>query len=234
MALFEKADPDVQAQKAAESALRARRRDRDSLAERLGIAEAAIASYRLQARKLAADGGDDKEIAKAESRMRESADRALTLSGAISDVDKVIAELEREIDKIVDRRCRVETAAAVNTMANELAEAQADFTRAAQRLEGKARASALLILDGHPVSAFVMSAREQLPPAVEVIVTGLRQHAKGVLDGRMPASLPRPEPAPVKLAIVKPIEQMTVFILRNAKFVNAAGAVVTPRRKSKA
>src|SRR6266404_5393912 len=124
MALFEKSDPDLQAQKPAEGMLRAKRRDRDSLAERLGIAEAAIASYRAQARQLAADGADDKEITKIESRMRDSADRSVTLSGAIVDVDKIIAGLEREIDQIVDKRCRAETSIAVNAMADRIAKAQ--------------------------------------------------------------------------------------------------------------
>ena len=139
MVLFEKADPDVQAQKAAEAALRAKRRDRDGLAERLGIAEAAITSYRAQARQLAADGADDKAISAAEGKMRDAQDRRVTLSGAIGDVDKIIAGLSAEIERIVGKRCRAETNLAVIAMADELAEAQADFTKAAQRLEAAAR-----------------------------------------------------------------------------------------------
>jgi hypothetical protein len=183
MVLFEKADPDVQAQKAAEAALRAKRRDRDGLAERLGIAEAAITSYRAQARQLAADGADDKAISAAEGKMRDAQDRSVTLSGAIGDVDKIIAGLSAEIERIVDKRCRAETNLAVIAMADELAEAQADFTKAAQRLEAAARESGLLIPEGGAVAEFTLSARERLPPAVEMVVVGLRNHRAAFYPG---------------------------------------------------
>ena len=226
MVLFEKADPDVQAQKAAEAALRAKRRDRDGLAERLGIAEAAITSYRAQARQLAADGADDKAISAAEGKMRDAQDRSVTLSGAIGDVDKIIAGLSAEIERIVDKRCRAETNLAVIAMADELAEAQADFTKAAQRLEA-ARESGLLIPEGGAVAEFTLSARERLPPAVEMVVVGLRNHARGVLSGHGPASLPRPAAPPVQLKVVPAEPMQTVFIKRNVKYLDQAGRTVT-------
>src|SRR5580704_2450732 len=107
ISIFEKGDVDVQAQKAAESALRAKRRDRDNLAERLGISEVAVVSHRAKARELARDGGDDAAITKAEGKMRDAQDRVVTLSGAIGDVDKIIAGLEAQVEAIIDRRCRV-------------------------------------------------------------------------------------------------------------------------------
>ena len=227
MAFFEK-DPDVQAQKAAEAALRSKRRDRDGLAERLGIAEAAITSYRAQARQLAADGADDKAISAAEGKMRDAQDRVQTLTGAIGDVDKIVAGLEAEIDRIVDKTCRVETSIAVAAMADRLAKAQAAHQAAALELESAAKEGGLLIPESGAVHHFVLSAREQLVPAIEMIVGALKQHARGVLDGHYPASLPRPAPPPVKLAIVPaPEATVNIFALKNLKFVNREGGVTT-------
>jgi hypothetical protein len=228
MALFEKTDPDVQAQKAAEAALRAKRRDRDNLAERLGIAEAAITSYRAQARQLAADGGDDKAISAAEGKMRDSQDRVQTLTGALADVDKTIAGLERDIDQIVDKRCRAETSIAVTAMADRIAKAQAAHQAAAIELEAASKEGGILIPESRAVYEFTLSARTQLVPAVEMVIAGLKAHARGVLSGHGPASLPRPAaPAPV-LTVVPAAEKMqTIFIKRNLKYLDQAGRIVT-------
>ena len=225
---FEKADADLKAQRDAEGALRSKRRDRDGLAERLAIAETAITSYRAQARKLAGDGADDKMISTAEGRMRDAQDRVQTLTGAIADVDKTITELERTIDQIVDKRVRGETSIAVNAIATRLEKAQVAFTEAAIELEAAAREGGLLIPEGRAVAEFTLSAREQLPPAIEMVVVGLRNHARGVLSGHAPASLPRPAaPAPV-LTVVPAAEPMqTVFIKRNTKYLDQAGRTVT-------
>ena len=227
MAFFEK-DPDVQAQKAAESALRSKRRDRDGLAERLGIAEAAITSYRAQARQLAADGADDKAISAAEGKMRDAQDRSVTLSGAIGDVDKIIAGLEAQIDQIVDKRCRAETSVAVNAMADRIAKALAAHQAAALELELAAKEGGILIPESVAVYEFTRSAREQLVPAVEMVIAGLRAHSLGVRSGHGPASLPRPAPPAPVLTVVPAAEKMqTVFIKRNTKYLDQAGRTVT-------
>jgi hypothetical protein len=226
MALFEKIDPDTKQQRDAESALRSKRRDRESLTERLGIAEAAIVSYRAQARQLASEGADDAAISKAEGRMRDSADRCVTLRGAIDDVDKIITGIEREIEQIIDRRCRAETSAAVNAMGDRVQRAAAAFDEAAKELEAASKEGGLIVPESRAISIFTGDANAQLKPATEMVVAALRQHAQGVLSGHAPASLPRPAPEPVKLALVKPPpEMMNVFALKNLKYVNDAGGV---------
>lgn len=226
MALFEKADPDVQAQKAAESALRAKRRDRDSLAERLGVSEAAIVSYRAKARELAADGGDDAAITKAESKMRESADRCDTLRGAIADLDQVIIGIERDIDEIVDRRCRRETSIAVAAMATRLEKAQAAHQAAALELEEAAKEAAILVPEAQAVHQFVLSAREQLIPANKMILDGLKRHAEGVLSGHGSPSLPQQPAPPPKLEIVPPPPTLSLIATKKLKYTGASGAVI--------
>jgi hypothetical protein len=168
---------------------------------------------------------DDGKLDAALSAKRACEDKLAALRGAALSIGKEISAIEAQIDKVVDQRCRAETSVAVNAMADRLAKAQAAHEAAASELESAAREAALLVLDGHPVSAFVMSARQQLRPAVEVIVTGLRNHVRGVLAGTLPPSLPKPEREPVKLAIVPPPEMLTVFILKNTKYLDATGAV---------
>jgi predicted transcriptional regulator len=226
MAIFERADPDVQAQKAAEAALRAKRRDRDGLVERLGTAEAAAISYCNKARESAANGGDDAAISKLEAQMRSSQDRALTLAGAIGDVDKTIDELERTIDRIIDKRCRSETSIAVDAMADRIAKAQVAHEAAALELELAAKEGGLLIPEARAVYEFTRSLREQLKPANEMIVGALKGHARGVLDGHYPASLPRPAPPPVKLAVVPSEPMMTLYVTKNIRYLDASGATV--------
>jgi hypothetical protein len=226
ISIFEKGDVDVQAQKAAESALRTKRRDRDNLAERLGISEVAVVSHRAKARELARDGGDDAAITKAEGKMRDAQDRVVTLSGAIGDVDKIIAGLEAQVEAIIDRRCRVATGEAVSAMASELEDAGREFASAARRLADAAGASGLLVPEGTALHQwYAPHVRDQLAPTVEIIVGALQGHARGVLEGRYPPSLPRPAPEPVKLALVKPITTQNIFALRNLKYKNAQGGV---------
>jgi hypothetical protein len=223
MALFAKADPDLKLQHDAESALRSKRRDRDSLAERLRTVAAAILLHRQTARELARDGADDAAISAAESRMRESADRSSTLSGAIVDVDKTIGELSAQIEQIVDKRVRAETSLAVDAMADRLSRAQVAHEAAALELELAAREPGLLIPEGVAVGEFTLSARQQLPAAIEMIMVGLRNHAKAVLNGGAKASLPRPAPEPPPRLAVVPPPMKTVFLLRHAKFQDVDG-----------
>lgn len=225
MAFFQK-DPDVQAQSAAESALRSKRRDRESLTERLGIAEAAITSYRAKARELARDGGDDKAISAAEGKMRDAQDRVVTLSGAIVDVDKTMGELAREIEQIIDKRCRVETSGAVTTMAERLVEAQAAHQAAALALEEAAKTAGILVPEAQAAHQFVISAREQLISANKTIVDALKRHAHGVLSDHCPASLPRPAAKPVELKVVPQEPMANVFVTRNIRYVAQGGDVI--------
>jgi hypothetical protein len=227
LALFEKTDPDLKAQRDIEGAVRSKRRDRDGLAERLGIAEAAIASHKAKARELARDGADDKMISVAEGKMRDAQDRVQTLTGAIVDVDKTIGELERTINEIIDKRCRTETSIAVTAMADRLAKAQVAHAAAALELELAAKEGGILIPESVAVHQFVLDARTQLVPAIEMVVAGLRAHAQGVLSGHGPASLPRPAAPPVQLKVVPAEPMQTVFIKRNAKYLDQAGRTVT-------
>ena len=84
-------------------------------------------SHRQAARELARDGGDDAAISAAESKMRDAQDRSATHSGAIVDVDKTIAELSAEIERIIDKRMRAETNLALAAMVTRVEKARLAF-----------------------------------------------------------------------------------------------------------
>jgi hypothetical protein len=220
VALFKPADPKKKAEAALESAIATR----DGLTEKRKVAESAIAEHRERARQLAREGADDAELTAAETAMRAQQDRASTLTAAIGDVEKDIAALSTEIERIVDQKMRSETAATVGAMTRELEDAQREFDSAAKRLEDATRAVAPLVLDGHPITAFVMSARQQLPPAIDVLVVGLKAHAAAVIAGSARASLPAPDVAPPKLKIVAPSTRV-VFALKHVAFVDRDGVL---------
>lgn len=213
MALFSKiTDPQKRAQRDLDAACA----NRDGLVARKKVAEAAIAEHREKARTLARDNADDAALSAAETAMRNQQDRAATLSAAISDVETTICGLEREINSIVDQKMRAETAQTVDGMVSELENAAAKFEAIAKRLEDATRASALIVLDGYPISSFILSARQQLPPAIDVLVVGLKAHAAAVLAGTARASLPMPEPEPPQLKLVEKPAIMEIVALRNS------------------
>ena len=227
MRIFERGDPAEREQRDLESKLKAKSDQRVDNAVRLSTAEAKLAEARSNVEALALEA-DDVALDRALQARRGAEDKLTALRGAALKIGAEVSAIEAAIDKVVDGRVRRETAQAVTTMADELAEAQADFTKAAQRLEAAARQSGLLIPEGRAVAEFTLSALTQLPPAVEMVTAALRQHAQGVLSGHAPASLPRPAAPAPKLAIVPPPPPptLTLSTTKKLKYLDAAGAVI--------
>lgn len=115
---------------------------------------------------------------------------------------------------------------ALAAMVTRLEKAQAAHAAAALELEMSARECALVVLDAHPVSAFVMSARQQLEPAVPTIIEAFKQHARAVAAGTARPSLPQPAPEVPKPKLVPALPTQTIFITRNVKYVGAQGAII--------
>ncbi len=187
-----------------EAKLKDKRASRDNLIERCKAAEANAFSLREKARKLAADGADDAALSAAESAMRRDQDRAATLGDALGDVETTIGNLEREIVQIIDQRCRAETAAAVTALADKWATMGAAFDAVVGGLADLARESATIIPDARPLRVFLEAVKQQVPPEAGLVSSVLRDHAKAVLAGTAPASLPKPEAECVQLSVVEP------------------------------
>jgi hypothetical protein len=95
-----------------------------------------------------------------------------------------------------------------------------------KELEAAVRESALVVFEGHAISALVMNARQQLESAIPTIVEGLKHHARAVAAGTARAILPQPAPEPPKLAVVPAPPMMTVLAIKNFKYIGVQGAVI--------
>jgi hypothetical protein len=221
MRIFERGDPAAKLQGDLESKRKAKIVQRDDNAARVLAAEGKVAECRATVEQLALDGDDAKLDAALRAR-RAAEDKLAALNGAAVKIGAEVTDIEAQIERVVDQRMRAETALAVDALADRLAKAQAAHEAAALELEMAARESALVVLDGHGVTAFVMSARQQLPPAIDVILRELRSHSKGVLAGYHRASLPRPEPEPKKTA-PEPPNTKGVFLLKHVVYTDADG-----------
>jgi hypothetical protein len=227
MALFEKADPDLKAQRDAEAALKAKRKQGDNKAADLGEAESELAKCLVSVQQAAL--GDDKAKRKAAlEAKREAEDEIAALREAAATIAKEITGIEAQIDQIVDKRCRIETSIAVNAMADRIARAQGAHEAAALELESAANEGGILIPESRAVYEFTLSARQQLQPAIQMVVAGLHAHAKAVIAGGAPASLPRPAAPAPKLAIVPPPPTPTLTLIptKKLRYTDASGAVI--------
>jgi hypothetical protein len=222
MAFFTKTDPAAKSQRDLETKLKAKRASRDDLAERLKAAEAGAASFREKAIKLASDGSDDTALSAAEIAMRREQDRAATLTDAIAKTDIAIADLEREIANLVDQRCRAETTAAIDTLVEKWSSTIAAFDAAIGPLVEVARESATIVLDANPLRAFLEAVQQQIGPEAKAVTSVLEGHAKAVLAGTAPASLPKPwVPDPAKV-VERPVTER-MFAMRTVRWRDVHG-----------
>jgi hypothetical protein len=194
-------------------------------AVRLQTAEAKLAEARSNVEALALES-DETALDRALQSRRAAEDKLAALHGAAAKIGKEISEIEAAIDKVVDGRVRAETSVAVNAMADRLAKAQAAHEAAALELELAAKEGGILIPESVAVYQFTRSAREQLPPAVEMVVAALRAHSRGVLSGHGSPSLPQQPAPPPKLEIVPPMPTVSLFATKKLKYLDAAGAVI--------
>jgi hypothetical protein len=68
-----------------------------------------------------------------------------------------------------------------------------------------------------------MNVRTEVPPAAISIITQLKHHAKQVLSGHAPASLPKPEPEPAPAVIEQPAPTQRYFAMQSIKWTDAKG-----------
>ncbi|CCE00660.1 hypothetical protein [Bradyrhizobium sp. STM 3809] len=222
MAFFTKTDPAAKSQRDLESKLKAKRTSRDDLTERRKAAEAAAAVLREKAVKLASDGGDDAALSAAEAAMRREQDRVATLTEALANIDSAIANLEREIASLVDQRCRAETAAAVTAIAKKWRSAGAAFDASLDELVQLARESAIILPDAEPLRVFLEAVQQQVGPEASMITGVLEGHAKAVLAGTAPASLPKPVPPEPVRVVERPLTER-MFAMRAVRWHDVNG-----------
>jgi hypothetical protein len=213
-----KSDPEKKLKRDLDTA----RAGRDSLIARLEAAKKLIPERRAAAQKLALEGAADTALDAAEIAIRAAEDRAATFRAALDEAEQQVAQLEKELAEIADRKQRAETAAVIEQRAVRLETAGAAFDAAVAELAEAARDISEIVLDGHPLTAFAMNVRNEVPMATRLIVQGLRDRAKATLSGHAPALLPQAPPTLVKLP--PPIEQFEeLFFVRRAMWTDADG-----------
>jgi len=224
MALFTKKDDPVRDQRALEAQLKAKVAQQTDGARRLQAAEGRVDQARVNVEALALEPDEAKLDAALQAR-RAAEDKVSALQAASVTIGKEISSIESAIEAARDKLMRGETAAAVDDIASRLTMAAADFGGIAQVLEDILREASLIVLDAHGCVAFTMSAKQQLPPAIDVVLVGLRNHAHAVVHGGAPASLPRAAPEPVPLTLVEP-PTMVIFPVKPLKYTDAQGTVI--------
>jgi hypothetical protein len=205
--------------------LDAARVNQNRLVERSKAAELMVSERRAEAQRLARDGANDSELDAAEAALRSAQDRRSTLAAALVDVERQVQDLERAQDDLADRKLRAESAAIIEKLTLEVAEAATAFDAGAEKLAECTARAAAIITDAKGLETFATRARTEVSGAVAMISAMLRSRASEVLSGSAPPGLPKPEgPTPLKPRPAS-IPTKQIFALENLKWTNAAGAV---------
>jgi len=183
-----KSDPEKKLARELETA----RASRDGLVNRLKTAELAVTERKTAAQRLACDGADDSSLDAAEAELRRAEDRVATLTPALAETEQQVATLERARDDAADKKLRAETAVAIEKLGLELAQAAAAFDAGSSQLAETCSRIAPIVLDCYGLQAFAMNASAEVPAAVQMITGLLNDLARATLDGRAPATLPKP------------------------------------------
>jgi hypothetical protein len=220
-------DPAEREQRALEAQLKGKIDQRVDNAVRLSTAEAKLAEARSNVEALALESDDAKLDAALQAR-RAAEDKLAALNVAALKIGKEVSDIEAAIDKVIDQRCRGETAAAITSMIERFEKTGAVYDAACLDFIAAAKELGLIVIEARGIAEFLERDRVQLPPENALVIGQASSHRAGVLAGGRPPSLPRPTaPAPV-LTVVPQSQEPTVnvFVTRNIRYVASGGDVV--------
>jgi hypothetical protein len=186
--------------------------NRDRLAVRLTAAEQSVTTTK-NAAQAAALAGDDSALDSAEAAEGAALRRLTTIRAAHAESEKSLALLEDQLVTMADQKLRTATADETNELADALAQAGQSFDISISELVTLTTKAALFIFESRGLEAFSTSSAIEVPAAIEIISALLREHAKMVLNGTAPATLPTPE-APFKPTIPEKPVTRRLFALR--------------------
>ena len=205
MKLFTKEDP-----------LDAARDSLVKLTDRLAVAAESVKERLKTARRLAVDGADDKALDVAEAAVRAARDRVDTLTVAVREVEKSIADLEAEKVRQEDEKIRAATVVELEAIERDLTKAADDFTYTAKQLSEIAGKISPFITDATGLAIFAASAASEIPPNVVMLKSLLKSHASGVISGHGRATLP--QPASIPQPVQPPAPKVEVVSIKNVAF----------------
>jgi hypothetical protein len=163
----------------------------------------------------------DVALDRAEAAARATEDRLGTLSAALADREAQIATLERDWADFADKRARAETSGELEKRRDRFLSAHTALDQVLAEFVGATAAVAEVCLDAQGLLIFSKSARDELHPAVDLVVREVSARVAATLDGRAPAVLPKQQP----LQIVPPAPKPTVacFALRHIAWSDLDG-----------
>jgi hypothetical protein len=203
----------------------------ETLASRHALADAAFmeAKCKLQRHHLeAALDADEKACAKLEAAVATCAVKRDGLADAIGEVRKLIGETEQ---KIAAERAAAERKAASEELARNLDAVERtlpEYLAASRRF-----VTALEALHQHfettEMARFVANGTVQVEVAAAFALQELHGMVGAIRDGAAPIPAAKPKSEPI--AVVEPASPtQTVFMMRSAKFRDAAGMIRTARQ----
>jgi hypothetical protein len=186
-----------------ESALGEKQAARRKLADRLSIAEVALAEKRAAAERLAVAGAANAKLDRAEAKMRAVEDSARTLRAALVELDEQIGSTERALAEATAQRDRDMAADGIEAMALAIERAVPGFGAGAAALAEAVTKGAVSMVEATRFSTSVDEVRREVLAAAELICWELRSAAVRTRAGNANTALraaPEPEqPAPVEI-----------------------------------
>lgn len=177
------------------------------------------------AAKQAALGADDKATDAAEAKQRTAQIRVETLSAALAETEQRVADLTREVLAAADKAQRAATVAEIEQLGQQFA---TGIARLITELKATSALSGLIAAfdpNFMGLNVFTGSAVSEIEANAEMLRISLKTYRAGILNGRNPATLPQPAPAPK--ALPPPVELKWAFSTKPISWTDASGAVHT-------
>jgi hypothetical protein len=213
-----------------EAPAKALSRDRDTaqanlsrLKTKLHDAAQAVIATKSAAQRAALDG-DDGGLDAAEAAERVALHRHGTLSAAYAEAGKLLAVLEEQIATMTDQKLRTATAAEVNVLGDELAQAGAAYDASTRALNEVATRALAVSFELNGLVVFTASSVIEVAAAIPVVTEVLRQHSRAVLNRLAPAEMPVPAPPAAKVVPAAKEALTRVFATRAVRWRDATGS----------
>src|SRR4030081_3608499 len=194
-----------------ESALKEKQAARQTLADRLSIAETVLGEKRAAAERLAVAGAANAQLDRADANMRAVEDRAKTLRAALVEFDEQIVSTERALADAKAQRDRDVVADQIEAMAAAIEQAAPGFDASAAALVEAVTKSAASMPEATRFSTSVDAVRREVLSAADLICWELRSAAVRTRAGNAKIALHAP-PEPYRRTTPQ-LERQLIYTL---------------------
>jgi hypothetical protein len=157
-----------------EAALKLKLTEREKVAGRLALAEAALIDKRAAAEKLAVAGASNARLEKAEAQMRADEDRTRTLRTELVDIDEQVASTERALNDARAQRDRELLAEQIEALAASIERSVPGFGAGASSLVDAIAKGATQVPEATRFAASVDAVRREVLSAADLVCWELR------------------------------------------------------------